>query len=319
MEKYWQSFVESSTFQQFLDFRGKYDDSYYKRFKDILTARAQGQYHIYDSDNLQKFEVKRAIAPRKMMKLLKFDQSQKPKSFLNDSSTILRIEIVKELRQFKEYYRLAESMNKFKLRKPSFSIGFDTRHAVSSQLFYGKRGIIRLTSVLLTRVDPTNFNGLSTLNEGIFPYLNSLKTLDENFNNYLIVKLFYSIKFETKYWDLKNIFNIFKELKDFRPEVDNFFHMFSGIIQKIMKVFPGVDKDLEDIGGKIKFITKALKGEVLSPITRVKSEYFDNKNPEVNKRLNKLKTTINDRFSNAPKYRRKYIKKNSQECQKVEI
>jgi hypothetical protein len=95
--------------------------------------------------------------------------------------------------------------------------------------------------------------------------------------------------------------------------------MFSGIIQKIMKVFPGVDKDLEDIGGKIKFITKALKGEVLSPITRVKSEYFDNKNPEVNKRLNKLKTTINDRFSNAPKYRRKYIKKNSQECQKVEI
>ena len=314
MEKYWKSFVESSTFQQFLDFRGKYDDSYYKRFREIINARAQGEYQIYNNDDFCKFELKRAIAPRKLMKLLKVDQQSKPKSFENDSGTILRIEIVKELRQFKEYYRLAESMNNYKLRKHSFSIGFETNQTGSAQLFYNKKGIIRLTSVLLSTVNPNNFHLFTNVNETIFPSLTSLYTEDP-LSDYIIIKLFYLIKIDPKLWDFKQILQVFQFFKDFRPEIENFLQLFSGIISKMLNINMEFAKDLEEIGGKIKFITKAVKGEIQSPITRVKSEFLDEK-PQVNRKLNRTKTAIEEKSSET-QTRRKYKKNATQEYQKV--
>jgi hypothetical protein len=83
----------------------------------------------------------------------------------------------------------------------------------------------------------------------------------------------------------------------------------------MLKIQSDIDKDLEEIGGKIKFITKAVKGEIQSPITRVKSEFFDEK-PQIIRKFGRTRTAIEEKSSESQS-RRKYKKKTSQDYQKV--
>lgn len=295
MDKFWKSFTETSNFQQFIEWRGKYDDSYYKRFIQILQNKSQGLYSIYKQEPIFKFEIDRSISPRKLLKLLKNDLLQKPKNFENDSSFGLQLKIQKELRQYREYYRLEEGMSQYKQRKASFNINYNCTTS-SKNLYYGKMGIIRLTTALLSQVSPENFKQFSMLKDYYLPYFKSQAVLESYEWSPLLVNLLFYVKDKPEEWNMDCILSIFWKLKNFNLEIENFFHIFCEIIDKMLKIMPSVYEKLEEIGGKLKFIMKTVKGEISSPITRFKSTIFNQEHVE-NFKLTRMNTTKNSEDS----------------------
>ena len=260
MDKFWKGFTETSNFQQFIEWRGKYDDSYYKRFIQILELKSRGMYSIYKPEPIFKFEIDSSISPRKLLNVLKNGLLQKPKNLENDSSLELRLKIQKELRQYKEYYRQEEGMSHYKQRKVSFSPNYNYT-ASNKNLYYGKMGIIRLTTVLLTQVNPDNFKQLSMFKDYILPYLNSQAIPENNQWSPLLIKLLYLVKDRPEDWNIDTILGIFWKIRNHNLEIQNFFHLFCEIIDKLLKVMPSVSEKLEEIGGEFKIIIKTIKKE----------------------------------------------------------
>lgn len=315
MKEFWASFIESSNFQQFSEFKGKHDDSYYRRFIEIINLKAHGQYSILEKDPLFKFDLDRSISPRKILKLLNADLKQKPKNFENDSSLVLQLEIKQELRQYREYYKLEEGMSRYKQRKVSFNTNFNYG-STSQHLYYGKMGIIRLINVLFDKLTTENFKEFSLVKEYYFPYFNSHTVLGDYSWNPLVVKLFYCVKDKPEAWNIDEIIEIFRKVKDFHVELKYFFQTFCEIIDEMIKIAPDVDKKIEEIGGKIAIIVRVVKKEIPSPISRVRSTIFETK-PMEGFKLVRMNTATN--FCSEKANMRKNKKKISQEFRTNEL
>ena len=173
MEEFWKGFIESSTFSQFLEYEGKLDDSYYKRYLDILSCVKRKEYKIYNSEPSYLFEIDKMVTPRTLLAVIKKDISSKPRSFIRESINILRKEVQAQLRDYSDYYRRGDSGNTYKPRRFTFSELNSVLSHEFHYLYYGLFGIIRVSTLLLSNLSLENFQSISMLNDEIFPKLNN--------------------------------------------------------------------------------------------------------------------------------------------------
>lgn len=314
MEEFWKVFTHAITFEQFLLFEGKYDDSYYKRYFDILKSLEEGNYHIYEAKEHFRFEIGKALSPRQLLELVRNERNTEIKAFVQDSIDYLRLEVRNELRIYRDYYKFGEEgIRKYKTRKVSFTLISSTMSNKSLNcfsLYYGRGGIIRLSTLLLAHVPLLSFGQFSTLQDNIFPRLDWENNPDCKWE-ILLIKLNYLVKDKVEYWNAKEIFQILKELNKNEDILVQLSQLVTGIIDQIIRGKKYMIEECVAIGGKIGNLAKMISRQSFSPLGRAKSEFFDSE-PKENfserTQLLKLNTTINENDSRT-EFKRKHTRK----------
>ena len=294
MGEFWKSFTESSTFQQFLEYEGKHDDSNYKRYFEILSSIRKKDYKIYSSATPYSFDIQKLVSPRFLLQIIKQDVSGKPKGFLRDSINSLRRSIIAELRPYKDYYRCGDSGNKYKPRRHTFTeIARPEIHA----LYYGTFGIIRLTSLLLARLSPCSFMKISDQKEGVFPKLNVEIGEKDGMWEPLMLKLCYLIKGDKKGWDLREIVATLKKISCFKCSSISL-QMIAGVLEVVLSVLSDECYNFCNLEGIVGSLSKMLVKKMMRPLVNAKNEGTDTERAEGSKTerapMQRFKTTIGE-------------------------
>ena len=253
METFWSTFIQSNTFNEFLRSEDRSDDNNLKRFMHILYLISKKQYKIHEIRELLEFEVEKVISPRKFIKILKQDQAHKVKSFKHDSRKILLVEIQQELQCFKDYYKASEGIGKFTHRKISFSNSILTEDKGFHSIYYGKYGIIKLSSVLLGLTDSVNFVKLSRVNDHLLSKIDELDKANGCFSLCLL-KLYYLIKGQPSGWKAQEVIDLLEKIKRFEKNVIGVTWLFTDIMQKIIEFFPDLSRKTHDFGKLANFV-----------------------------------------------------------------
>lgn len=271
MEEFWKEFVESSTFQQFLEFEGKCDDSYYKRYFGILKSIKAREYKICNTKANYVFGIERGLSPRQLMRLIKQSKDKKITDFLSNSITILRREICNNLKIFKEYYRNGESMGRYQHPKNTQ----DCYH-----LYYGKFGIIRVTSLLLGHVEANKFSDFSVTNESILPRLEN-EADPKAIWEAKVLYLHYLIKDGPNKWDFDKIEKVIRILNDNEAKIHSVYQLIGEIMNEIMGHSFDVISGLVKAGGKVGFLAKLLLKQHCSRMSKARSHIIPQKDLKI--------------------------------------
>ncbi|OMJ69290.1 hypothetical protein SteCoe_33011 [Stentor coeruleus] len=264
MEEFWKEFVESSTFQHFLQYEGKCDDSYYRRYFGILINMKNGEYEISNTKSSYVFNIERGISPRQLMNLIKESKDKSIGSFLSDSISFLRLEIVNHLKFYKDYYKSGEVMERYQ-----------TPDEVNEtySLYYGKYGIIRVASLLLGHISPEKFIEFSIVNEIILPKL-ACEINPWTFWETSILQLYYLIKKKPCTWDLPRILGIIRILNANDTKMLMAYQLISGILNEIMGINTDVLSELIQFKGKVGNLARLLIIQGCTPLNKARSEFF---------------------------------------------
>ena len=276
MKEFWTDFLQSSTFSQFIEFEGKFDDSYYKRYLEILNCVSKGQYKIYNSGFTYKCNILSSVTPRNLLELIKADVFSKPKSFLTDSIKILRKEVREQLLEHKVYYRHGERDIHYKARPPSslFIYEHNSKSDRTNQyVYYGDLGIIRLSTLLISHLSIENFEKLSLLNDTIIPQFD-LHYTETNSQEPLNLKLFYLIKDDITKWNTEKIAEVLYRLSLYK-DVTCSVQLIASIMNEIFNKYPEKIKLFYNLTGEIGSFAKRLSKQVNSPIKVSPYNYLD--------------------------------------------
>lgn len=264
MEEFWKEFVESSTFQHFLQYEGKCDDSYYRRYFGILTSMKNGEYQISNTKPSYIFNIERGISPRQLMNLIKQGKDKSIGSFLSDSISFLRLEIVNHLKFYKDYYKNGEVMGNNQI---------PDEVCETYSLYYGKYGIIRVASLLLGHISPEKFIEFSLVNEIILPRLAS-EINPWTFWETSVLQLYYLIKNKPCTWDLPRILGIIRVLNANDTKMLMAYQLISGILNEIMNINTDMLSELIQFKGKVGNLARLLIIQGCTPLNKARSEFF---------------------------------------------
>ena len=298
MGEFWRGFIESSTFQQFLEYEGKHDDSNYKRYFEILNNVTKKEYKIYSCVPLYSFEIHKLVAPRALLRIIKQDLAGKPKGFLRDSVNSLRKEIKSELRCYKEYYRCGDSGNRYKPRRHTFTDTFEPQLHV---LYYGKFGIIRLSTLLLSRLSPQSFLQTSEVKDDIFTKINSQISDKDGPWEPLMLKLCYLVKDDKNIWNLREIASVLKKISYFKCSSIPL-QMIAGILEVVLNALPDECYNFCKLEGIVGSLSKMLMKKMMSPASKSgKGTFSEEVEGSKTERppLLKFNTTVGDRSPTA--------------------
>jgi DENN (AEX-3) domain len=278
MKEFWNEFIASISFQQFLSYEGKFDDSYYKRYFDILDSLKKDEYSIINNNFSYSFEVSNSITPRKLLSLIKKDINSKPKTFHNDSIQLLINEFKKILlAQFKEYYKQGHGRNYKSQRKPTFADSTsENEKFVSNFLYYGKYGIIRLCVLLISNLSSDRFKDFSQVDEYILPKLRSDQRNNSLPGQGLILKLFYLIRKAKSEWDVPEVVAVLKEISSINDSSFSL-RIVAGILEQVFIKDQDQTYYFSKLPGSIGLLSKMLHKTVTSPVVLSRLEVDKNK------------------------------------------
>ena len=280
-------------------YENKYDDSYYKRYFEILKCIKNGEYSIYNLQSKFSFSIIHSISPRKMFAVIEDDLANKPKNFFTDSIKIFKKETKNILKGYKEYYnyRYNEGAIRYKPRRISFSIlnnSMEDNERDYYFLYYGVFGIIRFTTLLISNISPQNFKNLSFVNEEIYPALEEKIISDEKSWEPLMLKLFYNIKDDKSGWNMKEIISIVKKLSLI---IDSSYscQIIAGVLDEIFKQDPDEGLFFCGLEGNIGKLSKKLQSIATSSECSSPDVHFENSLGKTEKfKLIKLNTQSNN-------------------------
>lgn len=257
-EKFWKIFVQSTTFSDFLSIDEKSDSNNLMRFVEILNQKGKKQYKVHKYCEFSQFDIEKSISPRRFLKVLMQDQENKVKNFFNDSRMILIRELKRELKDFKDYYRMQEGVGKYPQRKVSFSNALAGNEKGFYSIFYGRFGIARLCSLLLTNIDPENMRKLSNVREYILPKIDLIIRENEIFP-FLMLKLQYIIKFPPAEWATEQVIAIFKKLRKFDERILALKQFFSEVLSIFLSLHPDLSLEINNLGGSLSLLYRKIK------------------------------------------------------------
>ncbi|OMJ94290.1 hypothetical protein SteCoe_2635 [Stentor coeruleus] len=264
MEKFWKEFVESSTFQYFLQYEGKCDDSYYRRYFRILTNMKNGDYEISDTKPSYVFNIEKGISPRQLMNLIKKNKNKSIGSFLSDSISFLTLEIVNHLKFYKDYYKNGEVTGEYLILDEVCE---------TYSLYYGKYGIIRVVSLLLGHISPEKFIEFSITNDTILPRL-ACQINPLTFWETSILQLYYLIKNKPFTWDLPRILGVIRILNDNDAKMLMVYQLISGILNEIMNINTDMISEIIQFKGKVGNLARLLIMQGCTPLNKARCEFF---------------------------------------------
>lgn len=258
MPAFWKSFVESMTFQEFLFYYKKKDDSFMKKFKRIL--KSQGKT-CENPENCFNYEVSPEIDAGSIINSFEsvVDSADVPASFTSyaKKSFDLFIKDVKGmLNSHVDYLNSCKIEGDSNLGNQDFTQTLIDRHCCDGQIFYGEFGIIRVNKILL-----------SVLSESNFPmfYKNFYrKELGNDRWETVLINLLQMLKHDSKKWDLEKIIALLVKLNSLNDKAVPRFYAFACIEKAYLKD-PLLLRPLAATGGMLQSMVETYLQSVNRP------------------------------------------------------
>ena len=208
MPKFWKSFLESMTFQEFLFYYKKNDDSYMKRFNRILKNQ---QKPIDNSATYYHHCIFPNISQNLLVKSFEnIGRTVNLSAYAKKSFSLLLDDINDILGSHGHYYESPKREGSLRFGNQTFSQTLIDEDCCNDQIFYGEFGIIRISKILLSALNENNFDEF---------YLNfGEENLENDIWERVLLNLNSMLKQDPSRWNLEKALDLLMKLNSMNPK-----------------------------------------------------------------------------------------------------
>ena len=262
-KEFWRNVVDTSNFEQFIGYYGKFDQSFVARFTEIVKKNREGR-GIGGSGSVYSFDIKGGMAPKNMLEILTngvndicVDSNEN--RFKKKSAVEILKELNELLSQNKNFYENSDYSELTYSRRSSFTLnpqGFsEFRRAQNT--FYGCFGIIRCISTIFSLGNSLIFSKLSCLHARLSEEILLQASVRPKKFEAMVIKLLYLLKQDetlSNYQELLNLlFFINRKCPEILPK-----HIAVFILNRISKIDPDSINTISSNDGILGEIAKVL-------------------------------------------------------------
>lgn len=272
--EFWKNVVDTSNFEQFIGYYGKYDQSYVSKFVQIVkkVKKVKNGNGISPLLSPYQFNISSGMAPVKVLEILKNSiQEIIPENCEKAFKKQSAIEILKSLDEVLGQNMFAYEENEYNseglLRRNSFTAGGPHDSQIDFKLmqntFYGKFGIIRCIGTIFALGTPEIFSQISKINSKLSEEIRLQTAKTPKKYEPMLLKLLYLIRQNDLLENYQELLNLLFFINNKCPELLPG-HIAVFLLTKISKIDPDSMKIFSTTSGVLSKIAKALEPPNLS-------------------------------------------------------
>ncbi|CAG9326655.1 SCD1_2 [Blepharisma stoltei] len=212
MTNFWGLFLDSVTFNQFLDYYEKFDESLLDQFLNILESIRKEDYKIFTNKKCYTLDLQCEITSKQFYegiekKLSSFDPSDSAQKFAKNSC----LEMLNEIKEIFAYYHMHYENQYFsgiplkKTRSLLAGSPISTIEASFADVYYGEFGIIQMIQTLIQPImKKKDFRNFCTSEEIIMDNIMYDIKVSSQWEP-VVVKFLYLLKKDKKYTNFQQL------------------------------------------------------------------------------------------------------------------
>jgi hypothetical protein len=281
---FWVGVTENSNFQQLVKYFKKYDESNVSRFTEIVKHARNPS--LLNSSVFNFTVVPQVSFANLLESLEKLNENNDPQKAFSKETTR---QVIQELQEVFNDFRFISEDSEF------YYTGLARRNTLSfatsretidfrqfPRIFYGKFGLIRTLSALISGISTEDFSQLTFIKKSLEEEISTVKK-----NEISLLKLLYSLKNDRKFQDFQKIIEQFIILNQKNPEMLPA-HLVFFYLDKVFEENPVHVQMLVSVEGKLGRIAKDVVTSKTS--SRKESDDMYDKN-EILKSYKSLRST----------------------------
>ena len=276
-KEFWKNVVDTSNFEQFIGYYGKFDQSFVARFTEIVKKVKEGG-GLGGSEAAYSFDIKAGMPAKNILEILicgvnEICADNNETRFKKKSSVEILKELIEMLSQHKTFYEESSYMGSNYLRRNSFTLrpqAFSEYRGVQNT-FYGCFGIIRCISTIFSLGNPLIFSKLTYVHTRLSEEILLQAAVRPKKYEAIVVKLLYLVKQDEEFSNYQALLNLLFFINNKCPEMLPK-HIAVFILNRISKIDPESINRISSNDGILGEIAKAID-KTQTDITSVEKSY----------------------------------------------